>query len=80
MTKDDQAARTARSERRRWCPIGLTHQDEDDVTCGWTHEWPEQVWPGPHRLRIRRMLVCSECDQGYFNKEEFDEHECYSAY
>ena len=72
-------ARVARSERRRWCPIGLTHQDEDDPDCGWEHEWADFM-PRSHRLRIRKMLVCSDCDQAYFEKENFDEHACYSAY
>lgn len=65
--------RESRSERRRWCPEGKTHQDEDDPICGWSHN---------HRLRVRRMLVCSDsdCAQAYFTKEDFEKHECYSAY
>ena len=59
---------------RRWCPIAETHQDADDVWCGWDHDSER------HRLRKRRMLVCSVCQQGYFNQQEFDEHECWSAY
>ena len=65
--------REAISERRRWCKEAKTHQDEDDPWCGWSHD-------GLHRLRIRRMLVCSACSQAYFTKEAFDEHECDSAY
>ena len=65
-------ARQARSERRYWCPEGETHQDEfNGPSCAWVDH--------PHRLRIRRMLVCSECEQAYFNMEGFDEHECHSA-
>ena len=64
--------RQAISQRRRWCPEGETHQDEDDPICGWMDH--------PHRLRIRRMLVCSECDMAFFKQEGFDEHSCYSAY
>ena len=67
--------REAISQRRRWCPEGKTHQDEDDPYCGWTHD--DVI---SHRLRIRRMLVCSECEQGYFTNEAWDRHECYSAY
>lgn len=67
--------RTALSQRRRWCPLAGTHQDEDDPWCGWIHDGLSN-----HRLRIRRMLVCSECQQGYFAKGDFDDHECYSAY
>ena len=64
--------RKARSELRRWCPEGETHQDEDDPICGWMDH--------THRLRVRRMLVCSECDMAFFTKEGFDDHECDSAY
>lgn len=77
--------RVAVSQRRRWCPEGETHQDEDDPVCGWDHEWPDgptafRLFSSSHRLRIRRMLVCSECEQGYFTQEVFDEHGCFSAY
>lgn len=64
--------REARSELRRWCPIAKTHQDEDDRECGWIDH--------RHRLRVRRMLVCSECGQAYFKQLAFDLHECDSAY
>lgn len=62
---------------RRWCPITKTHQDADDPVCG-----SSDCLEGKpsHRLRLRRMLVCSVCQQGYFNKAEFTEHECWSAY
>lgn len=33
-----------------------------------------------HRLRLRRMLICDRCEQGYFTKQEFASHECFSAY
>ena len=72
---DVETKREARSERRRWCPVGETHQDEDDPICGWAHG--DVI---SHSLRVRRMLVCSECEQGYFTKERFDEHSCHSAY
>ena len=64
--------REAISQRRRWCREAETHQDEDDPICGWGDH--------SHRLRVRRMLVCSECDMAFFTKEGFDEHSCYSAY
>ena len=67
--------REAISQRRRWCPEMKTHQDENDPWCGWSHDDPDR-----HRLRVRRMLVCSECDMAFFTKEGFDEHSCYSAY
>ena len=66
--------RTAQLQLRRWCPIAETHQDLNDVWCGWNHDDPT------HKLRVRRMLICSDCQQGYFNKQEFVGHECYSAY
>jgi hypothetical protein len=71
------AERVAISELRRWCPIAKTHQDANDPVCGWGngHEGEKE-----HRLRSRRMLVCQTCQQGYFNRKEFNEHECYSAY
>ncbi len=59
---------TTRSDRRgisqriRWCSEAETWQPEDDAICGWLH------WEGSHRLRIRRALVCSVCDQAYFTK------------
>lgn len=70
--------RVARSELRSWCSIAQTHQDEDDRECGWRHGFQGLG----HRLRLRRMLVCSvkECGQAYFTKEEFDEHKCCDAY
>lgn len=64
---------------RRWCPIAKTHQDADWETCGWSNCYDDSR---DHRLRLRRMLICSiqDCQQGYFNQREFDEHTCYSAY
>ena len=73
------SGRTATPQLRRWCPIAETHQDADMETCAWSD--CREGRP-THRLRLRRMLICSvpECRQGYFNQKEFDEHECYSAY
>ena len=65
--------RVAIAELRRWCPIGETHQDADDVWCGWSNCFDHKA---SHRLRLRRMLVCSGCGQGYFTKQDFDIHEC----
>lgn len=69
--------RRAVPQLRRWCPIAQTHQDADDKVCNWDYCIEGQQ---DHRLRLRRMLVCTECQQGYFTKKEFDDHECYSAY
>jgi len=82
MTTDklDAATRQASSQLRRWCPIAETHQDLDQVACGWDHALPYDGPFGSHNLRKRRMLICSVCQQGEFTQKEFDEHECYSAY
>ena len=69
--------RQASSQLRRWCPISQTHQDADWEECAWAECYEDRR---SHRLRLRRMLICSECQQGCFNQKEFDEHECYSAY
>lgn len=66
--------RKAVSELRRWCPESGLHQDADDAMCASDHN----AWA--HRLRLRRMLVCSVCEQGYFNRAAFDAHECHDAY
>lgn len=72
--------RQAVSMLRRWCPIAETHQDADDPNCGWDHDWTYYTYS--HRLRLRRMLVCSikGCEQGYFTEKEFLSHVCFSAY
>lgn len=69
--------RESASMLRRWCPIAGTHQEADWLECGWSQCYDDGR---DHRLRLRRMLICSECQQGYFNKKEFADHECYSAY
>lgn len=66
------ADRQALFQVRYWCPVEKTHQDDPD--CGWDHDGKS------HRLRKRRMAVCSVCEQGYFTRREFDKHECWSAY
>lgn len=81
MTQSTQSKSPERepiSMLRRWCPIAETHQDADWVDCPWEHD----ERPNGHNCRLRRMLVCSvpDCQQGYFNQKEFDEHECYSVY
>lgn len=64
--------REAVSKLRRWCPDCEVHMDADDRVCGMSH--------CDRRPRKRRMLVCSVCQQGYFNRTDFGAHECYSAY
>ena len=68
------AIRSAARVLRRWCPIALLHQPADEPWCMSADEHRD------HRLRLRRMFVCSRCEQGYFTQEMFDAHECYSAY
>jgi hypothetical protein len=75
MTIPNAEERAATSQLRRWCPDGKTHQRADDPVCGWEHGDKTG-----HRLRLRRMLLCSACEQGYFTQEAFDGHECHSAY
>ena len=69
-------ARIFTSRLVRWCPEAGTWQPKDDRWCHWSHD------AGDHRLHLRRMLVCSvaDCAQGYFTREDFDAHACYSAY
>jgi hypothetical protein len=71
------AIRIAKTELRRWCPIAGTHQDADDNKCGFDDCYEDKP---THNLRLRKMLVCSECRQGYFDKKDFADHECWSAY
>jgi hypothetical protein len=56
---------------KRFCPIGKTYQDIDDKNCGLIHGEIEN-----HILRKRWMLICSICEWGFFDKEDFDNHEC----
>ncbi len=64
--------RTAKSELRRWCPEAKTHQDADDPVCAWMDH--------SHRLRLRRMWICSVCEMGFFERDDFSSHECWSAH
>lgn len=71
MTND---TRHAVKQLRRWCPRAMTHQRADDPVCGWDHGG------ATHRLRLRTMLVCDRCGQGYFTMRDFDRHDCGDAY
>lgn len=66
MTKPSE--REATLQVRRWCPLEGTHQNAEYRQCGWQDH--------AHRLRLRRMFVCSDCGQGYFKREEFQRHQC----
>jgi hypothetical protein len=74
---DDLQSRAAVSTLRRWCPVAETHQDADDPVCAWDGCLETRA---THRLRLRRMFVCARCQQGYFERKEFNAHECFSAY
>jgi hypothetical protein len=69
--------RVAIKQLRRWCPINETHQDADDARCMWSDCLDQRE---THRLRLRRMIICSNCQQGYFTMKDWDGHECHSAY
>jgi hypothetical protein len=69
--------RTAKHELRRWCPIAGMHQPADEIECNSEDCYDNK---STHNLRLRKMLVCSECEQGYFDGEDFSEHFCFSAY
>lgn len=71
--------RQSESVLRRWCPYSEVHCDPDWIDCPWEQCGPHEFSNG-HKMRLRRMLVCSECQQGCFTQSEFNEHECYSAY
>jgi len=70
--------RKATSQLIRWCAEAKTWQPEAERMC--VGAYCRNDWTFTHPLRIRRALVCSVCEQGYFGKKEFDEHDCYSAY
>lgn len=78
--------RKAVSELRRWCTHSETHMDvEDGGSCEACYDCDEcsamrHSWQREHRARIRRMLVCSVCEMGFFNRPAFEAHECHSAY
>lgn len=71
--------RQAVSQLRRWCPVALLHQDIDDHYCNSEGGCGIGRYD-THRLRLRRMLVCSVCEMAFFKQEEFNAHECFSAY
>lgn len=64
--------RTFKYELRRWCPLAFTHQPADEPNCHWDDH--------NHLLRLRRMYVCDICEQAYFKKELFEDHECFDFY
>ena len=72
-------SRAVTSSLVRWCKEAETWQPANEATCVWEHlNW--NTTKNGHRLRLRRMLVCGTCEQAYFTKEEFETHECFSAY
>jgi hypothetical protein len=77
MPPNTDLLRSPASRLLRWCPVAETWQDEGDPMC----MWDQCVgFKATHRLRLRRVLLCSVCEMAFFTKEGFDGHECYSAY
>ncbi len=72
MKNNERLGRIAIPQLRHWCKVGEMHQDPEVCTC----EGCDPV----HRLRLRRMLVCSVCEMGFFTKQGFETHECWDAY
>ena len=72
--------RVASSRLVRWCPESNTYQPADDPVCDRHFEHPALGATEDHRLRLRRMLVCGTCEQAYFTRGDFKDHECFSAY
>ena len=73
------SGREATSQLVRWCPEAKTWQPADEPTCHWEHAGFDYI-SDSHRLRLRRMLVCKQCEQAYCTKISFEDHECFSAY
>jgi hypothetical protein len=68
------------SQLVRWCPVGqFYHTYLEDAQCPADDCGSEAK---NHRLRRRRMLICSVdyCRQAFFTKEGFNEHECGEVY
>lgn len=61
----------------RWCPIAGLYQDADDSWCNTNYCYEDRI---THRLRLRRMLVCSICKMAFFTKKGFEDHECFDRY
>lgn len=72
MTETATVERSGTWQMRRWCPVGCMHQDAEDHQCNGCDP--------VHYLRLRRMLICSVCEMGFFKQAGFDEHECWDAY
>ena len=66
-------ARVPLSRLVRWCPEGKTWQPTDEPVCNWDHDGKR------HRLRLRRAVVCPECQQAYFSTSDYLLHECGDA-
>lgn len=67
--------RKAESKLMRWCDAGGFFYDVDEWTCPGCCDGEND-----HQGRVRRILQCSVCEQGYFNRAKFDVHECHDAY
>lgn len=65
--------RKAESKLMRYCRhTGCIYDVKEDCPGPWCN-----AERGNHRGRVRRMLVCSECEQGFFSRDFFNAHECF---
>lgn len=64
--------RHADSRLIRFCVEGETWQPQEE-SCAWDD-------CSGKRHRVRRMLICSKCEQCYEKRKSFDCHECFDAY
>ena len=65
--------RTPISRLVRWCPEMKTWGPVEEP-CGWIHLDGKTHWH-----RIRRMIVCPDCQQAYFSTSDYLMHECGDA-
>ena len=70
----DLAARVARSALVGYCPNAEMY--EEPYVAGM--ECDECMY-GDHKLRKRRGLICSRCQQVEWTQKGFNAHECFSA-
>ena len=57
--------RTFTSELKRFCPISELYQDADDPICSSVACYDDRM---SHRLKLRRMWICSECRERFFEQ------------
>lgn len=70
MTSND--TRTGESKLVGYCKECLVWVEETGGSC--------PTGDCTLRLRKRRFIICSECQQSYTTKTVFNTHECYDVY